>query len=422
MGNGTPFDPATCVTNEGVTMPRLADILAWLETQYKSVYGQDIDLDPESPDGQIVGIEAEMFADLGGLLQMAYDGIASPGKATGAMLGNICLLNGVTGRAGVATTTTLTIEGTPGTTITSSFIIKNKNNGALFSPTTTITVGAGGTGSGQVTCREIGPIEALAGDVSQIVTITTGIVSATNASNGSVGYCAESDSDLHARRYQSVALPSTGMTDGLQAAIINMRNVKQAIVWENDQDVAVSVGQSGTLPPHSVYVLVDVVAGSSVDPDSNTDPDPIATTIYQRKAGGCTTVGTVSKTVTDTQGNPHVIRYGKATTLPVYVEVNISTRYGWPTDGATQIADAIAAWSIDTDDNGNRNISIGGDSNHELSWTDVLSSFVSKVGGFNLTSMKLGTTLGGGTSGANLAIDYDEIATIIPANVNVVVS
>jgi hypothetical protein len=79
----------------------------------------------------------------------------------------------------------------------------------------------------------------------------------------------------------------------------------------------------------------------------------------------------------------------------------------------------IVEWGTGTDAQSRRNIRIGGDSNGELSWTDVLSAFVGKVGGFNLTSMKLGKTQGGGTPNTNLPIDYNEIARVEPARITV---
>jgi hypothetical protein len=417
----SPFDPSVCVTDAGVFMPRLDDVLTWLKAQYTTIYGSTVDLDPESPDGQVVGIEAEMFADQGQLIQMAFNSLASPLGATGSVLANLCLLNGVTRRPGEYTISPITIEGTAGSSVDANFIIRNTANGKLFSPTATITIANGATtATGYAKCREMGDIEATAGTLTQIITVTTGIVSVTNATSGARGYLKESEGYLRARRYQSVALPSQGMTDGLQAALINMTGVVQAIVWENDEDTAVTLG-TGTLAPHSIYVLCDVIAGSDVDPARDITPDAIATVIFNRKSGGCSTQGGYSKTITDAQGKSHVIRYDKPSDVNVYVEVNLVARYGWPTDGATQIAQYIEEWGAGTDTigTGNRNVTIGGDSNGELSWTDVLASFVGKVGGFNLTSMKLGTTLGGGTVNTNLPIDFDEIARLDASRVTV---
>jgi hypothetical protein len=418
----TPFDPATCVTNSGVTMPRLDAVLAWLQDVHKTIYGSDIDVDPDSPDGQLLGVLAEAYTDLGQILQNIYNGLASPNGAVGPLLSNLVLLNGISRRAGAYTIAPITIEGTAGSSVGTSFIIRNTANGALFSPTATITIGNGQTtATGYAQCHEKGDIAAAAGTLTQIVTVTTGIVGVTNT-DGSRGYLVEADGALRARRAQSVAMASQGMTDGLQASIVEVGagNVLQAIVWENVEDHVVTAG-SGTLAPHSIYVVADVIAGSAVDPNKlpTPDPDPIASTIFLKKAQGCNTQGDVVRTIMDAQGKGHIIRYDLPVSVNVYIDITVATRYGWPADGADQIKAAIVEWAAGYDENGNRNISIGGDSNNQLSWTDVLSSFLGKVGGFNLTTMKLGTTEGGGTDRANLPIEFNGIARIDSTRIRV---
>jgi hypothetical protein len=404
-------------------MPRLEDVLTWLKAQYAGIYGDRIDLDPESPDGQVIGIEAEMLADLGQLVQLAYNGLASPGAATGSLLGNLCLLNGVVRRPGEYTSAIVTIEGQAGASVDPNFIIRNTANGTLFSPVRTATIPTNPPGQTTTTvvvnCRERGPIEALAGTLTQIITVTTGIVSVTNATRGTSGCLTESDGALRDRRYQSVALPSQAMTDGLQAALVNMDGVLQAVVWENDQDVPINIGQTGILAPHCIHVLCDVTVGGPADPQIDRLRDPIAWTIFNRKSGGCSTQGNWVKTIRDDYGMAHVIKYDLPTPVDVYIEINLTKRAGWPTDGENQIKNEIMEWATGTDADSKRNIRIGGDSNGELSWTDVLSAFVGKVGGFNLTSMKLGKTQGGGTPNTNLPIDYNEIARIDPMRITV---
>ena len=57
------------IDDKGVTVPNLDDVVDELSEGYRSIYGQDINIAPDSPDGQRIGIEAQARKD-------AYDTLA----------------------------------------------------------------------------------------------------------------------------------------------------------------------------------------------------------------------------------------------------------------------------------------------------------------------------------------------------------
>lgn len=52
------------ITAEGIQVQTFNEIHTELSNEYKKVYGDDISLDQNTPDGQKVGIEAKLALDL----------------------------------------------------------------------------------------------------------------------------------------------------------------------------------------------------------------------------------------------------------------------------------------------------------------------------------------------------------------------
>jgi hypothetical protein len=410
----------------------MTEIVAALNQLFYAAYGQDADLDPRSPDGQIIGGIAEMFDDLNGLAFDLWQSLANPNAAKGSFLSGMAYLTGIARNHASYSTAPATFTGTSGTVIPTTAVVKSTLDQTLWSPTTAITIGSGGTASGTLKCSTIGPPASgnvPAGSLTQIMTPITspgdGWVSVIN-SVGVSGYLQEGDTNLRVRRQQSVAIASQNMTDGLQAALQSMQTegVHQAVVWENDGDNPVAMN-GGIIPPHSVYVVCAVEPGSDADPELPHATDLIANKILLLKSGGCSTAGRRTKTAIDDQGHPHVIHYDDAEAVRVLVRIAIVKRASWQLDGADRIKAAIATWVAGTNaDTGKPNIQIGGDGNGNLSWTDVLASFINTVAGFNFTSMQFSIDAGSTwlANGANVPIDFNKLASIVSGDIQVTVS
>ena len=190
----------------------------------------------------------------------------------------------------------------------------------------------------------------------------------------------------------STSTPAQAVLDALYGAISHIAQVKQCRVFENDQDTTQPV--TG-LPPHSIYCVVD--GGDAPD---------IAAAIWLRKTAGTTMVGAVSHVINDSQGNPHTIKFSRPTDKNVYVVVNLTTRAGWPTDGADRIKAALVAWSLAEQ-------AIG----EELIYSRLFSP-INTVPGFAIDSLFIGTSAAP-TGTTNIAVAFDEIARLDTARITV---
>jgi hypothetical protein len=420
------------ITPTGYTRVSQANIIATQNALYLTAYGADADLDPRSPEGQIIGGSSEMYSDLEGGVADLYNGLANPNGATGQFLSNILLLAGLRRQQGMASYVPVTFAGTPSTSIPANTLLQSTladGRTATWSSVYTLnpstgahtpggTIAGGGSSSNVwAVCTVVGPTTCPAGTPMAILSTTTGLDSVAVASSATVGYMTEGDPNARIRRTLSFGLASQGMADGLEAALNNMTGVvAQAAVWENNTGIIQTFAGGGTLNPHSIRPVVVVAAGAPDDYQHQ-----IAQKIYDLKGGCGTQGGTIDTTAEDEQGNTnHPISFDIATAKRVGVKLTYTTRAGWPSDGAQQIATLIGEWAADR-----LNTPLGGDSAGEISWTSILGSFVGKVPGFDFTSggMQLGYGFGEEeqitwlSAGTNLPLTFLQYASILATDI-----
>lgn len=82
------------VTSTGFNKKTLAEIKSELEVAFQAIWGDDIDLDPSGPIGQLIGLMAKREADLWDGAEEIYTS-RDPSSATGTSLDNIVLENGI---------------------------------------------------------------------------------------------------------------------------------------------------------------------------------------------------------------------------------------------------------------------------------------------------------------------------------------
>jgi hypothetical protein len=406
------------LTSAGFVRVPMTSIKAAIDALYKGAYGDDADLDARGPDGQISGGLSEMFDDLNGIAEDTVLGLTDPNAATGQMLSGLMILTGCPRNGASRSTAPALFVGSAGTVIDTTKVVQSTEDSSLWSPVASVTIPAGGSIEGTLQCNVVGPPASgrvPAGTLTKIQTPVDGWTGVTNAV-GVPGYNVEGDPNGRVRRQQAVAIASQAMTDGLQAALKTIPHVLDAVVWENDKGYDVTVGAGNVIKKNSLRVFVRVDAGSSADPAiTSSTADPVANMIFQLKGHGCGTQGDVQKFSNDAVGNSHEMRYDLATALPVLVAVVVSRRYNWPQNGATLIANAITSWASGTNpDTGKPNIQISGNDKGELSWTDVLASFVNAVPGFDFVSLRFSADAGSTltTSPASLHIPFGAFVEI----------
>lgn len=371
----------TQLTSQGFTRTRLDERLTALQEAMRAIFGPTLNLDPDTMDGQALGIYAESISNLDQLAEDVYHSF-NPQSATGVALSRLVQLNGIRRIEGTYSTVTLRCVGSQGTVIPAGSLVKSTATNATFETTEEAVIPASCEVDVAARSAVKGALLAPADTLTKIDTPIFGWQTATNLLDAAPGRNEETDEQLRLRRRASTSTAGQSIVDAMYGALTNIPEVRQAKVYENDQDAVDANG----LPPHSIYCIVE--GGADAD---------ILDTIWLKKTAGTTTHGTTAGQVTDSMGNPHTLKFSRPTDVDVWVTVNLHTRPGWPTDGAQRITNALTAWAV-------ANQSIGEEVIHSR-----LFDPANTVPGHSIDSLYIGTAADpAGT--ANIAVPFDGLA------------
>ena len=90
------------LSGSGLTIEALLDLVNSLSSSLQDIYGTDINLLSNSPDGQMVNIYSQGGIDLRELISSTYNSF-NPDRATGVILDERCAINGVIRQGGTYT-------------------------------------------------------------------------------------------------------------------------------------------------------------------------------------------------------------------------------------------------------------------------------------------------------------------------------
>lgn len=382
------------ISSEGFKRKRLDQLLEELNDEVKAIFGDNFNVSPESPDGQINGVISESNANLWEIAEDSYNAF-NPSAATGNTLSNLVQLNGITRLPATSSRAQLSLTGTAGTAIPAGSLVSTNDTGDQFSTEVDITLDGAGNGSVFANAVNTGPITALAGTITEIDTPITGWSTVTNNADAQLGTDEETDVELRARREQSVARDAQAIVDAIFAGVANIPGVTQTVVLENDTNVTDPNG----LPPHSFQVIV--VGG--VDED-------IGDVIWLKKPAGILSFGNTTVQIIDSQGISHDISFSRPTTVDIYVEVDLTTFPEYPANGDDLIKQAIVDYA-----NGEliagRGFSLADDVIYTRLYTPINS-----VQGHEIDAIRIGTSPSP-TGTSNIPISATEISQFLTVNI-----
>jgi hypothetical protein len=413
------------LTPAGLQIATRADVRDQINSAWLQAFGASMDVSDGSPDGQQIGIDAEIFALLNELLE-AIVASQDPNKATGDALAAICAITGTKNPGATFSRVTLTLTGTPTATVPDGSLASTLSTGQQFT-----TAGAGTVTIAAATAWA-GTTAYAAGDrrtnASGIYVCTVGGISA--GSGGPTGITRGVDIpdgsgplvwrflgagtgfvDVVARATVTgpivgvagditvISTPTGGWTDGSGGVV----NILDATVGANkltDAQLRVlresELARPGTSPKNAIRAaLLDVGAGTSNPVTSCTvfsnvtdvtdvngipphsvlalvkggEDQDIWDALLANVADGIRTTGTAIGTATDSEGTPQPEAFSRVTEINIYVSVTLVVDASkFPADGAAQIALAIAT-------NGNAR-----DDGTDVTWSWVLAQCFTVAG------------------------------------------
>ena len=315
--------PNTLDTN-GLTIKTLNEIVSDLTTGMQGIYGSDINIDQNSPDGQLINIYAQTAIDTLELLLNIYNSY-SIANSYGVNLDQRVALNGITRNQGTYTRTNITIV--TDRPISAQYLLGldfvpaekcytvADANGNKFVLETTQSFWSAGTYVCSFRAYNIGMIQTTINTITNPITVVLGITSVNNPTAALyTGINEETDVELKVRQAKMFYLAATSPADSIESALLQTTNVTDAFVPENDT----SIIQNG-INPHSIWAIIE--NGSDAD---------IAQAIYIKKAPGCGMQGSSSSTILRPNGTTFTALFDR----PLYQNLHI--RFGMiPKDGVS---------------------------------------------------------------------------------------
>lgn len=313
----------------------------------QKIYGPDIDLSSNSPDGQWMNINIQTILDLQELLVKIYTSF-DPNQAVGVQLDQRCAINGVQRQAGTYSETDITLvlnQEVPLYGLDQSeqqiYTVSDNVGNEWFLKETQAHAGPG-TVVYSFRAATPGANLTIPNTINVPITVVLGVLSVNNPSGQSIiGVNEETDPSLKIRQQKSVSISSQGYLQGLIAALENINGIADAEVYEN----VGSTPDADGIPGHSIWAIVDgtptiqvltewsattsysygqIVSSGGVNyiswRDNNLNNavtngfywgvyNPVAQTIYAKRNAGCGMKGDTSYTITQIDGTQFIVKW-----------------------------------------------------------------------------------------------------------------
>lgn len=308
----------------GLHTPDYPTVLNYYQNQTKLVFGDDINIDSDSKDGQYLSIFALSAYDCCNVAQTCYNSF-SPLTAIGKALSTQVKINGIAREVATYSTVDLYIVGQVGTVISNGIVADTL--GQKWNLPETVTIPLSGDITVTATAQNAGNISADANTVTTIFTPTRGWQTVNNPSAAVAGAPVESDAQLRTRQTESVAQPARTVFESTVGLVAAQTGVLRYRGYENDTNVTDSNG----IPAHTISIVVE-----------GGDDTAIAQAIWSKKTPGTGTYGTTAETIFDQFGTPDTIRFYRPTSVTIGVNIEIVPLVGYVSTTEDLIKAAVA--------------------------------------------------------------------------------
>jgi len=165
-------------TPDGIQVQTFQEIYDELAAGYRAIYGEDINLDPDSPDGQRVAIEAQLVLDAQSFGALEYNQ-RDPDFALGQSLNSIIKLAGITRRPATRSQVDVEVTTDRPLTLPPDYAVED-DLGQAWTTLNAIDIIAGET-TVTLFAETFGAVEADPTTIVNPVTVVIGVLSVTNA-------------------------------------------------------------------------------------------------------------------------------------------------------------------------------------------------------------------------------------------------
>ena len=331
--------PYNFIDETGVIVADTSALQAEVEAEYQAVFGADLDLDPETPEGILITAEVTSRAGIStNNAQLANQ--INPNIAGGTFIDALWALTG--GLRDAATPSTFStppdLTGVSGTLIPAGTIAAN-SNGDEFESLAPVTI-VSGVASVAFASVETGAIVCGIGDLTTIITSILGWETITNSVAATLGTETQSDISARSERKGTLGVQGSGLAVAIFSAVRAVAGVTSLTFRENETatPIAPTPPDNITLVANSIWVCVS--GGSDAD---------VASALLGAKSAGCNwnngnSGNPISEIVVDpTSGQSYSVLFDRPELIPVLYEVTILS--STVTNASDVVKQAILAYA-----------------------------------------------------------------------------
>lgn len=340
-----PAIPTAQLTSTGLTLPTAQDWQTFWAGNgvtpgvFQVLYGSDIVLTSDTPDGQLIGIITQILLDNQDLVQQVYSSFDIM-QAFGVTLDQRLLLGGITRLGGTYSKVNMTIVSSLpiqlyglDQTAQPVFTVSDSNNNQYELVTSYVT--SGGTDTNVIFQATLpGPITSAPGDITNQTSSIVGIGSVTNPSAPyTIGLAEETDAAAKIR-FLSI---QKGYYTQLYAALMGLSGMASVNIQENDTNSNNSsmpnTGTGSISNAHSIWVIVGGDAGNA----------DIANAIYNNRPMGTGMLGSTSYVITRPNGSTFTVYWDIVQGVQIYVLFHVQSMDGKTVPQVANIEQQLSA-------------------------------------------------------------------------------
>jgi hypothetical protein len=327
------------ISASGLTVNSQSDIVNNLSLAFRGIYGSSININPNSPDGELIAVLAQAISDQLQLL-LQINATFSIDSAYGTLLDQRVAMSGITRNQGTYTEAFVLVTVSAALTLPGQDVLVANPGASVFTVSDTAgnqyqlassyTFASAGSQSLMFNAVTLGPIQTTPNTITTVVTVTPGVTSVNNPSTSSdiQGLAEETDPALKIRQAASYMLQAVGPSDAIRAAILNIP-AADCYVAENDTS-STNLG----VPGHGVWIVVNAGGATAAQ---------IGQAIYAKKGIGAAMTGAQSYVVTRPAGNTFTAQWDNALQEALYIQATLYPQIPGQTFDTTAAGIALAA-------------------------------------------------------------------------------
>jgi uncharacterized phage protein gp47/JayE len=297
------------IVNEGIIIPDTATTRTEIEAEYRAALGEDLPLDPSTPQGVLITMETES-RDAVARVSAEVANQINPDISGGVWLDAIWnFLGGKRKPAERSILNDVELAGIPGTPIPLGSLASVTATGDLFRTTSAVTLDMNGEAVVSFEAVEPGAIAVAAHGLDVVASSVLGWETVDNPTIAQVGRPAESDIASRRRRRRTLALQGVSVPEAIQSAVWDLPGVRSMSFYENITDAPITF-EGVNLVAHSIYACVD-----------GGNDDDIAMALLENKTLGAAWNGASHPVTEPTSGQVYDVKFDRPTELTLFVRV-----------------------------------------------------------------------------------------------------